>query len=932
MSTRYELGVKGMMCVNCAGKVRTGLQSIEGIEDISINIISDKVSFVAHDPSVLEKAIEFFNSLKYVITYQKTHRLNTPENQRTLALYYSLQHRSEIEKTFQSTSHHLAFQDNVLEITYDTLFFRGEDILKQLSEKNIGYEIIVKELLTKKVGDFTESFSLRDTAISFCLNILITFLVFGLPSLVDENLLIYPKSFGVLSYYCLTVTGMSSFLVFRYGIKIVKTAFTNYIRHRILNMFTLIALGVISAYSFAVYNIIKGVISNSTSQQIQKEMLLMDMYCINEMMQTAGTILAAVMFGKYLEDRAKRAINREIKTLEPRMEDHLREVELYVPKNKKFDSLKIQKLHPSLIERDDLIRVQAGSLIPFDGVIVKGEIQIIENIKFGRDTKETKGLGDLIASGSEVVFGEAIMQVNQTLEKSLLFKLYSQIQESTARVHPEEHQSSLLNNLIKYFIPFVLVASLFTLIGWFVFIEAGLVSEGGLTPVYSFERALSVLVASCPCALGLAIPIVFSVGLNMALKKGILIKDGNFLLMANKIDCLLLDKTGTITGKFNMQSYESFGNYDEGLLWQVVKAIEKEFLLHPIAAFLYQEAVNKLNRMEMKGKSFSLSKDSLTYQPAEGIIGKKIQIDGEEVDILLGNSTLIMNAGLDAPESPSKDCDSARSESFSLQHSSTIWLYIGGKPGLKMNVQQTCSIRDNVPGLIEYYRRQRKAVYIVTGDTKEAALESARQIGLGPEAVKYECDPEQKRQFVLELQQKGNRVMMVGDGLNDLLAFQAADLSVAINYKSEKNLVAADVILLDNDISKLGNLLILSKWSERMKNLSLFFAFCYNIVLIPSAMGLIKLLFGYELAPSHACWAMAISSLVVLTISNSLRLVSIEFDALDFKQLTKFAGKVLKGIDESTSGIDISNITSLNFVKGDTSAKIETRYLELAEV
>lgn len=904
MTTRYELGVKGMMCMSCANKVRTKLQAINNISDILVNIIADKVAFTTSSQEALGDVLELFKDLKYPVTYQKAHNLNTSEDQRTLALLISIPERSQIEELFAARNEQISFSDNVLEVVYNSNFTRGEEIIKLFNEKQISYKIVVKELNTQKTSDFKETFGFSETVISFAVNLIVTFLTFGLPPLISHEAMTFPYSFGVFSIYMLTIIGLSSFIVFRYGTRLIKMAYCNFRDHRSLNMFTLIALGVLSAYSLGVFFIIEGtfkIVSGSSTLEDR----MMSIHTISEMMQTSATILAAVMFGKNLEERAKKAINREISSLEPRMQDHLKEVELYIPKNKKFDSLETRQVHPYLIEQEDYICIKAGNLVPFDGVLVNGEINILENIKYGRDVEETKKAGDLLTSGSEVLSGQAIMQVNVVMERSMLFKLYSQIHESSTRVLPNEQRSNFLNKVIKYFIPGVIFTSIITLIIWLVAILSGSLDRHNFKPVYAFERAISVLVASCPCALGLAIPIVFAVGLNKALKQGVLIKDGNFLLLANEINCILLDKTGTITGKFNVRESEVLGQREEVLLWQIVKAIEKEFITHPIAASLYQESVKKLSQLKGKPTGFqaSLLKDNVKYCPAEGLVAEKIYLEGEDVEILLGNDNLILNRGLQLPPinfkkdtaQSSEELERKDTEGTEPESSGNIWLFIGGKPELRISIDHKSSLRGEVNALINFFKHSNKDVYLVTGDGRESALEAAQQLGLEPEYVKFESEPQHKRDFILSLKQSGQKVMMVGDGLNDLMAFQAADLSVAINYKSEKNLAAADVILLNNDILKLATLINLSKWSERIKNMSLFFAFCYNVVLIPSAVGVFYFTFHYELPPSQACWAMAISSLVVLAISNSLRLVPIEFNAEKFKQQNSRRSRKISG-------------------------------------
>ncbi len=391
MSTRYEMGVKGMSCINCANKVKNGLQNIPGISEILVNVIADKVSFIASDQSVLQVASEFFNSIKYTITYQKTHQLNTPENQRTLTISFPKERRPEVEKLFfEQSSYHTTFQSDSVDINYDTNFTRGEDIIKLFTEKSIPYEIVVKELKTKKAADVREIFTGRGTAITFILNIIITFLVFTLPPILSDEKMAFPDSWGVLGLYPISIILVCSFIIFRYGSKIIQLAVVNLVRHRSLNMFTLTALGIVSSYVLAIYYLISGEIAYYNGTLMDRKMGIQN---INEMMQTASTILAAVMFGKYLEEKSKKIINQEIEGLEPRMQDHLKEVELFVPKNKKFDALSVQQIHPYLVEKDDFVKIKGGSLVPFDGIIVHGEINILENVKYGRDVHETRKAG-----------------------------------------------------------------------------------------------------------------------------------------------------------------------------------------------------------------------------------------------------------------------------------------------------------------------------------------------------------------------------------------------------------------------------------------------------------------------------------------------------------------------------------------------------------
>jgi len=364
----------------------------------------------------------------------------------------------------------------------------------------------------------------------------------------------------------------------------------------------------------------------------------------------------------------------------------------------------------------------------------------------------------------------------------------------------------------------------------------------------------------------------------------ILVKDGALFSKIKQVDTVLFDKTGTLTGKYNVIHVERMvsTDYDNLTFWEVTKHMEHRFISHPIAQILYQEALREIQaspaKAKMKTRVCIADEDDIEYIPSEGIACTSVQVNNQTHKVLIGNTNLLKKHNIPSTATIEEEVINSLANKIpvdQLHDCIKIWVCIDDIPQFLIMLDNENSIRPNAQALIKTLQTDlKKNVYLVTGDIKASALSTGYSLGIKSDCIYYEMKPTMKEELVTKLQSEGKKVMMIGDGLNDLKAYLASDISVAINYKTSKNLSTAQVIILNNQLMNLLSLFKLSEWSEKIKFINLGVSFCYNIVAIPFAAGVFYVALGYDLPPSQACWAMALSSIAVILISLSLKCVN----------------------------------------------------------
>lgn len=578
------------------------------------------------------------------------------------------------------------------------------------------------------------------------------------------------------------------------------------------NMDSLIALGSGAAIVygiFAIYMIGTG-LGNSNITLVQKYMS--DIY-----FESAGTILTLITLGKYLETKSKGKTNEAINKL-----INLAPKTAIVIRDEKEIEIEVKD-----IMLDDIILVKPGGSIPVDGILVEGSTSVDQSAITGESIPVDKNIGDSVISGTINKNGYFKMRATKIGEDTTLSQIIKLVEEASNSKAPI---SKLVDKVSLVFVPIVIAISIISAIVWLIL---------GQNFEFALTTAISVLVISCPCALGLATPVAIMVGTGKAAEKGILVKSAESLELLDKVDTVVLDKTGTIT-KGKLKIDKIFSYIDENEFLKVAGTLEKNSE-HPLS-FAILEKIKEEN-IDLYGiEDFSII-------PGRGLKGK---INGEyyyggNVKFMIENNIKIEN---------------------SLDENDNTMLYFANESKLIGIIFVTDIIKEDSKFAIEKLKDQNIDIYMITGDNKNVAKSVAKKVGI--ENVISDVLPQDKEIEVKKLQDMGKRVAFVGDGINDSPALVRADVGIAIGNGTDIAIESADVVLVKNSLIDVVTAKLLSRSVIRNIKMNLFWAFFYNALFIPVAAGVFYLGFGLKLNPMFGAAAMSLSSVCVVT--NALRL------------------------------------------------------------
>lgn len=502
----------------------------------------------------------------------------------------------------------------------------------------------------------------------------------------------------------------------------------------------------------------------------------------------------------------------------------------------------------------DKLRLRPGDRVALDGVVESGQSLLDEAMLTGEPIPVPKHVGDNLSAGTVNGNGSLVYRVTAGQQDTRLAKIIALVQEAQTSKMPI---GRLADNISAVFVPTVVVIALLAAAIWYLV---------GPEPALSHALVVltSVLIIACPCALGLATPMSIMVSVGRAAQMGVLVKNGEALQSASKVDCVVLDKTGTVTqGKPQVTDIHWAGDNDQALSDE-----DKRALLGAIAS-LEQHSEHPLASAivsYVKQASIPLpATEIFTNHQGKGIEGR---VDG--ADFLVGNQALM--AAFDVPSGEGVTGSSSgftveAAAQFAKQGKTPIYVAKAGK--LVATIAIADPIKADAKEAISAIRSQGIRVVLLTGDNPQTAQAVAAQVGI--EEVIAGVLPEQKQQHIKALQQQGHVVAMVGDGINDAPALMSADVGIAMGSGTEVAIESADMTLLSHQLIVIANLLALSRATIRNIKQNLFGAFIYNSLGIPVAAGVLYPLTGMLLSPVIAGAAMALSSLTVVTNANRLR-------------------------------------------------------------
>lgn len=576
------------------------------------------------------------------------------------------------------------------------------------------------------------------------------------------------------------------------------------------NMDTLVAVGATASILYGFFAITMIIIALNNNDMATVHKYHMDLY-----FESAGTILTLVSVGKYIEAKSKGKTSDSIKMLL----DLSGKTAIRVDQGFSNE----QEIKVEEIKIDDLIKVGAGQIVPVDGIIIKGEGSFDESSVTGESIPVHKETSDKVISGSINTDGIVYFKATSTTTTSTIAQIVNLVEEAASSKAPI---ARLADKISGKFVPVVMILSVITFIIW-------IICSKDLE--LSLSIGISVLVVSCPCALGLATPIAIMISTGVAAKNHILIKDAKSLEELHNIDTIVLDKTGTITsGKLSIKAVNEY----DSLFLPVLGSLEKASS-HPIA-----KAIN--NYIEENNIVLKDVENFLTV-PGLGVEGV---VDGKKY--YAGNKKYIQ--------------DKIKDLSLDIESYLGIVIVVSEEKVLGY-ITISDTIKESSIEAIENFKKQGIKTIMLTGDNKKSA-NYVKKLAHVDEVI-AEVMPDEKGNVIKELK-KDHFVLMIGDGINDAVALEEANVAMAIGSGSDIAIESADIILVKNDLMDAFTAYELSKKTIQNIKMSLFWAFFYNVICIPIACGVLYPFFEIKFNPMLASLAMSLSSVCV--VLNALRL------------------------------------------------------------
>lgn len=605
-----------------------------------------------------------------------------------------------------------------------------------------------------------------------------------------------------------------------YGFDILKNGYKNLI-HKTPNMDTLVGIGVISSFLYSIYSMVR--IINGDGENIH-----------NLYFESTAIIIYFIKLGRYLDgiskDKTREAIQKLVK-ITPN--------QATIKVDGKEKKVTLDEIH-----KGDIVISKPGEKVAVDGEIMEGMAHFDESFITGESKPVNKGKGDKVIAGSINYDGYVEYKAEKIGKESTISEIVRLVVEASNTKAPI---AKLADTVSSYFVPVVIVISILTFVACLLI---------GYEFSNSLIRFVTILVVACPCSLGLATPLAIVVSEGLCASNGILVKKSEILENAGKVNTIVFDKTGTLTyGKLKIAEIKNYSEIETDKLLQLVGSIESKST-HPIGkAFENYLEENKIEKLEVK---------EFENVTGLGIIGK---VEGQK--LILGNAKILNDYQVG---------NRYYQEEEALTKKGNSIVYVANEHEILALIGVNDVVRENAKEVIQELNKNKVETVMLTGDNKGTAEKIAKEIGITK--VISNVLPAQKTQAIKELKEQDKYVMMCGDGINDSPALATANIGVSVNSGTDIAMDSSDVILTRNDLSSILNLINISKKTVKNIKQNLFWAFFYNCLMIPIAMGFFTK-WGITINPMMASFAMMFSSITV--ILNALRLKRVSFSGTGTK-------------------------------------------------
>ena len=819
MTMSQEYAIQGLSCASCAHAVEVALQAVAGVQSAHVNLATEKVVVEADAevcPLVMQAAVQAagYNLVLPLVTQNfAVSGLSCASCAANL--------EAAVGRLEGLASAVVNFATQVLTVTYPLGAIDVEQISQAVEAAGYHAQLLTDQASASQAQIQQEADQAAQAKANHQAALWRRFwlsAIFALPLLC----LAMAEMVGLTLPTWLSHRGGGQLFV---GLQLALTLpilwlgrsfFLNGFKHLVKghpNMDSLVALGTSAAVAYSLYSSIQVWLGNHHAA--------MSLYY-----ESAGVILTLVTLGKYFEARSKGQTSAAIQALiklAPQEAQVLREgQEVTLP----LDQVQV----------GDLVRVRPGQKIPVDGHVVEGQSWVDESMLTGESLPVAKKVGDQVVGASLNQQGSLIVETNKVGQDTTLAQIIHLVQAAQGSKAPI---AQLADRVSAVFVPVVMTLALVAGLAWYLI--------GGQSWGFALTISIAVLVIACPCALGLATPTAIMVGTGKGAEQGILIKSGTALEMAHQVDAVVLDKTGTLTqGQPQVTDVLPLTGWTPEQLLALAAAAEVNSE-HPLGQAIVAGARER-----------ELALPEVT--DFQSLTGSGIQVRLDQATYYLGNRRLMQEQGLDLGQ--------AEEQAAALAARGKTPIYVANEHELLGLIAVADPLKATSPEAVRRLKAMGLQVIMLTGDNAKTAQALAAEAGI--DQVISDVLPADKAQVVADLQAKGLKVAMVGDGINDAPALAQADVGLAIGRGTDVAIESADMVLMGSDLISVATAIKLSQATIRNIKENLFWAFAYNVLGIPVAMGVLHLFGGPLLNPMLAGAAMSFSSVSVIV--NALRL------------------------------------------------------------
>ncbi|WP_314976211.1 heavy metal translocating P-type ATPase [Abiotrophia defectiva] len=814
-----EYAVQGLSCASCAHAVEVALQAVTGVKSAQVNLATEKVSLETEgsvSPLDLQAAVQ---AAGYDLVLPQVTQNFALTGMSCASCAANIESAVGSLPEVSAASVNLATE--VLSVTYQPGAINEEIICQTVAEAGYQAQVLADQARASQAQIQQEADQAAQAKASHQAALWRRFwlsAIFALPLLC----LAMAEMVGLTLPTWLSHRGGGQLFV---SLQLALTLpilwlgrsfFLNGFKHLVKghpNMDSLVALGTSAAVAYSLYSSIQVWLGNHHAA--------MSLYY-----ESAGVILTLVTLGKYFEARSKGQTSAAIQAL-----IKLAPQEAQVLRDGQEVTLPLDQ-----VQVGDLVRVRPGQKIPVDGRVVEGQSWVDESMLTGESLPVAKKVGDQVVGASLNQQGSLIVETNKVGQDTTLAQIIHLVQAAQGSKAPI---AQLADRVSAVFVPVVMTLALVAGLAWYLI--------GGQSWAFALTISIAVLVIACPCALGLATPTAIMVGTGKGAEQGILIKSGTALEMAHQVDAVVLDKTGTLTqGQPQVTDVLPLTGWTSDQLLALAAAAEVNSE-HPLGQAIVAGARER-----------ELALPEVT--DFQSLTGFGIQVRVEQVTYYLGNRRLMQEQGL--------DLDQADDQAAALAAGGKTPIYVANEHELLGLIAVADPLKETSPEAVRRLKAMGLQVIMLTGDNAKTAQALAAEAGI--DQVISDVLPADKAQVVADLQAKGLKVAMVGDGINDAPALAQADVGLAIGRGTDVAIESADMVLMGSDLTSVATAIKLSQATIRNIKENLFWAFAYNVLGIPVAMGVLHLFGGPLLNPMLAGAAMSFSSVSVIV--NALRL------------------------------------------------------------